>query len=192
MICLVLILLGGAYAGARDAEVIARGAYPDIAVDANGGVHAVYAREGVLYYKKRPKGGAWSDEQSTGLTTEMIHRSVPNRNSPPCILLRESYRDGDKVRKRTILNISHWPPEIIEGFRTLLKGGTAVSSLEGCFDIVRSKAHGHVAAVLHMIRRLKLDSLLGSTTTCERNLVIAMIIARILQPASKLALSREL
>jgi transposase len=118
--------------------------------------------------------------------------TVPNRDSPPCILLRESYRDGKKVRKRTILNISHWPPEIIEGFRTLLKGGTAVSSLEDCFDIIRSKAHGHVAAVLHMIRHLKLDSLLGSKTSRERNLVLAMIIARILQPASKLALSREL
>jgi len=117
---------------------------------------------------------------------------VPNRNSPPCVLLRESYRVEGQVRKRTLLNISHWPPQLIENFRALLKGGIAVSSLEECFDIVRSRAHGHVAAVLGTLRRLKVEPLLAPRPCRERDLVVAMIAARILQPSSKLALSREL
>jgi transposase len=99
--------------------------------------------------------------------------------------------DG-KVRKRTLLNMTDWPAELIEDFRTLLKGGTAVESMEDAFTITRSRAHGHVAAVLGTIRRLKLDSFLSSSRCRQRDLVLAIIVARILQPASKLALSREL
>lgn len=118
--------------------------------------------------------------------------TVPNRNSPPCILLRESYRVDGKVRKRTILNMTDWPAELIEGFRILLKGGTAVESIDDAFTITRSRAHGHVAAVLGTLRRLKLDSIIFSRPCRQRDLVLAMIVSRILQPDSKLALSREL
>ena len=83
----------------------------------------------------------------------MYIETVPNRNSPPAILLREGWREGGKVRKRTLANLSKWPPTLIEGLRVLLKGGAAVSRLDDAFDIVRSKPHGHVAAVLG-IRRL--------------------------------------
>jgi len=127
-----------------------------------------------------------------GYNVVMYIDTIPNRNSPPCILLRESYRVGNKVRKRTLLNITHWPPPLVEDFRTLLKGGNAVSSLESSFDIVRSRSHGHVAAVLGTLRRTGLDKLLASRRCRERDLVVAMIVNRILQPGSKLATSREL
>ena len=87
----------------------------------------------------------------------MYIESVPNRNSPPAVLLRESFRDGSKVRKRTILNLSKWPPHLVQGLRTLLKGGTAVASLQDHFAIARSRPHGHVAAVLGSLRSLGLD-----------------------------------
>lgn len=122
----------------------------------------------------------------------MYIETVPNRNSPPCILLRESYRVGKQVQKRTLLNLTYWPPQLVEDFRTLLKGGTAVGDLQESFDIVRSRAHGHVAAVLGTLDQLQMDSVLNSRPCRERDLVIAMITARILHPSSKLALAREL
>lgn len=127
-----------------------------------------------------------------GYNVVMYIDTIPNRNSPPCILLRESYRVGNKVRKRTLLNITHWPPQLVEDFRTLLNGGNAVSSLENSFDITRSRSHGHVAAILGTLRRTGLDKLLASRRCRERDLVVAMIVNRILQPGSKLATSREL
>ena len=78
----------------------------------------------------------------------MYIESVPNRNSPPAVLLRESFRDAGKVKKRTLANLSKWPPTLVEGLRVLLKGGAAVSRLDDAFDIVRSRPHGHVAAAL--------------------------------------------
>ena len=122
----------------------------------------------------------------------MYIESVPNRNSPPCILIRESYREGKKVKKRTIDNITHWPAYLVEELRIILKGGKAVDSLEGSFEIVRSLPHGHVAAVLGTLRRLGLDQILSSRPCSERDQVIAMIVSRILRPQSKLALSRSL
>ena len=71
---------------------------------------------------------------------------VPNRNSPPAVLLRQSYREGGKVRKRTLANLSKLPEETVEALRILLKGGTAIKTLEDAFEIVRSRPHGHVAA----------------------------------------------
>jgi transposase len=118
--------------------------------------------------------------------------TVPNRHSPPCLLLRESYRVGDKVYKRTLLNLTHWPPQLVEDFRSLLNGGSAVGELENSFDIVRSRAHGHVAAVLGTLRRLGVDKRLAGRRCRERDLVAAMIVQRILQPGSKLAAAREL
>ncbi len=79
----------------------------------------------------------------------MYIESVPHRNSPPAVLLRESYRDGDKVKKRTLANLSDWPVEIVEGLRALLKGGKVVSADGGGgISVVRSLPHGHVAAAL--------------------------------------------
>ena len=115
---------------------------------------------------------------------------VPNRNSPPAILLRESYREGGKVRKRTLANLSQLPPEAVEGLQTLLKGGTAVSELSESFTITRSLPHGHVAAVLGTAQRIGLPALLASKSSRERNLVLAMVVARIIAPGSKLATAR--
>ena len=122
----------------------------------------------------------------------MYIESVPNRNSPPAILLRESYRDAGKVRKRTLANLSKWPTSLVEGLRVLLKGGTAVPDLTTAFDIVRSLAHGHVAAVLGSLRKLRLDRLIAPDASPERERVIALIVARILAPGSKLATARGL
>ena len=122
----------------------------------------------------------------------MYIESVPNRNSPPAVLLRESFRDAGKVRKRTLANLSKWPPTLVEGLRVLLKGGAAVSRLDDAFDIVRSKPHGHVAAVLGTLRRLRLDRAIAGADSPERRRVLAMIVARVLDPGSKLATARSL
>ena len=122
----------------------------------------------------------------------MYIESVPNRNSPPAILLRESYRDAGKVRKRTLANLSKWPTHLVAGLRVLLKGGTAVADLTTAFDIVRSRPHGHVAAVLGSLRKLRLDRLIAPAASPERARVIALIVARILAPGSKLATARGL
>jgi hypothetical protein len=82
---------------------------------------------------------------------------VPNRNSPPAILLRESYRVDGRVKKRTLLNLSDWPADLIEGFRVLLKGGTALPPGQNAIVIKRSLPHGHVAAVLGTLRKIRLD-----------------------------------
>ena len=87
--------------------------------------------------------------------------TVPNRSSPPAILLRESYREGGKVRKRTLLNITDWPSELIAGFRALLKGGTVIPEDRKAITITRSLPHGPVAAVLGTLRQIGLDHLLG-------------------------------
>src|SRR5580692_3000613 len=91
----------------------------------------------------------------------MYIESVPNRNSPPAILLRESYREGKSVRKRTLLNLSNWPAEHVEGLRGVLKGGVVVPVGREAFAVERSLPHGHVAAVLGMARAIGLDRLLG-------------------------------
>ena len=122
----------------------------------------------------------------------MYIESVPNRNSPPAVLLRESFRAAGKVRKRTLANLSKWPPTLIEGLRALLKGGAAVSRLDDAFDIVRSKPHGHVAAVLGTLRKLRLERTIAGADSPERRCVLAMIVARILDPGSKLAAARGL
>ena len=110
----------------------------------------------------------------------MYIESVPNRNSPTAILLRESYRDGAKVKKRTITNLSDWPGEIVEGLRTLLKGGKATPPADQDSIIIhRSLPHGHVAAVLGTLRTIGLDRILGPRGNRPRDLVIAMIAARL-------------
>src|ERR1022692_188933 len=83
----------------------------------------------------------------------MYVATVPNRNSPPAILLRESFRLGGKVRNRTLSNLSHWPPAQLDALRSVLKGATSIGApLPQAFDLVRSRPHGHVAAVLGTLR----------------------------------------
>ncbi len=122
----------------------------------------------------------------------MYIESVPNRNSPPAILLRESYRDGGKIKKRTIANLSDWPTEIVEGLRTLLKGGKVAPADQESIIVRRALPHGHVAAVLGTLRNIGLDRMLGPPRNRCRDLVIAMIVARLIAPASKLATARML
>ncbi|MBV8103209.1 MAG: IS1634 family transposase, partial [Hyphomicrobiales bacterium] len=121
----------------------------------------------------------------------MYIETVPNRGSPPAILLRESYRDGKSVRKRTLLNLSHWPPEHVEGLRGVLKGGVVLPPGGQPFAIERSLPHGAVAAVLGTARAVDLERLLGPKNAEEpnrpRDLVMAMIVGRVIAPASKLA-----
>ena len=117
---------------------------------------------------------------------------VPNRNSPPAILLRESYRVDGKVKKRTLLNLSDWPLELVEGFRALLKGATVLPPGQEAISIKRSLPHGHVAAVLGTLRLIGLDRLLGPAGNRCRDLVMAMIVARLIAPVSKLATAKAL
>lgn len=122
----------------------------------------------------------------------MYIETVPNRSSPPCTLLRESYRLGAKVKKRTITNLTQWPPHLVEGLRSLLRGGTVVEDLSDCFDVVRSLPHGHVAAVLGTLRRIGLDRIIGGKDASAHALVLAMIVSRVIDPQSKLATARGL
>jgi len=121
----------------------------------------------------------------------MYIETVPNRNSPPCILLRESFRQGGKVRKRTLANLTHWPPDLVEGLRQLLQGGKVLEELPD-FDILRSLPHGHVAATLGALRNVGLDKLIAPRHSRRRDLVVAMIVARVIDPRSKLATARGL
>jgi len=118
--------------------------------------------------------------------------TVPNRKSPPCVLLRESYREGGKVRKRTLCNLTDWPPELVENLRLWLKGGAVTGQPTEAFEIVRSRPHGHVAAVLGTLRRIGLDQLVASRRCRERDLVVAMIVERMVDPGSKPATARHL
>src|SRR5271165_1249821 len=121
----------------------------------------------------------------------MYVETVPNRNSPPAILLRESYREGGKVKKRTLLNLSDWPRERIAGFTALLKGGTVIPSDQEAISIVRALPHGHVAAALGTARKIGLDRLIGPDGR-RRDLILALAVSRILEPGSKLATARAL
>src|SRR4029077_12155651 len=122
----------------------------------------------------------------------MYIEAVPNRNSPPAILLRESYREGGKVRKRTLCNLSDWPTAYIEGLRGVLKGGTVIPAERDAFTIIRSLPHGHVAAALGTARKIGLDRILGPDGNRCRDLVLALLVSRILDPGSKLAAARAL
>ena len=120
----------------------------------------------------------------------MYIESVPNRNSKPCVLLRESYREGRKVKKRTLANLSKLPEDLIQGIRRLLKGGQVIEDYEEKFEVIRSLPHGHVAAVLETIKKLKLDKIIDSRRSHMRDLSIALIASRIIDPRSKLATAR--
>src|SRR5436309_14701583 len=125
----------------------------------------------------------------------MYVERIPNRNSPPAILLRESYRDGDKVKKRTLANLSDWPAAKIEALRRVLRDEAVAPTDQQALSVLRSLPHGHVAAALGTLRKLGLDRLLsqgGRQPRREVALCIAMIVARLADPCSKLATSRLL
>ena len=120
---------------------------------------------------------------------------IPNRSSPPAYLLRETYREGKKVRKRTLANITHWPVAKIEALRRVLRGDLAGGDAGRGLSLLRSLPHGHVAAALGALRKLGLDRVLsqgGGQPAREVALSIAMMVARLIDPASKLATARLL
>src|SRR3978361_728928 len=122
----------------------------------------------------------------------MYIESAPNRNSPPAILLRETYRQNGKFCKRTLCNLSNWPTGHVEGLRGVLKGGTVIPAGRDAFTVIRSLPHGHVAAAVATARRIGLEGILGADGNRCRDLVLAMLISRILDPVSKLATARAL
>lgn len=121
----------------------------------------------------------------------MYITSVPNRNSRPAILLRESYRENGKVKNRTIANLTDWDPALVEAFKALLAAKKAPGPLAP-FHVVRALPHGHVAAVLGVAHDIGLPALLSARNSRERSLAIALIVQRVLDPASKLSSSRAL
>ena len=122
----------------------------------------------------------------------MYIESVANRNSPPAVLLRESYREDGKVRKRTLANLSCLSEEVIEGLKVLLRGGVAVPSAAEVFSVERSLPHGHVAAVLGSARNAGAAHWFASAPKELQPLLLAMLTARVISPASKLATHRML
>lgn len=120
----------------------------------------------------------------------MYISTVPNRNSPPAILLREGWREGNKTRQRTLANLSHWPTEKIESLRRLLRDELLVSP-QDLLSTQKTLPHGHVEALLLAVRKLGLDAVISSKRCRERDLVLAMIVQRLLDPCSKLATTRQ-
>ena len=119
----------------------------------------------------------------------MYVETVPNRNSPPAILLREGRREGKRVHKRTLANLTHWPKDKIERLRRVLKNEPLVHP-DQLFAIERSLPHGHVEILLEVLRQLKLPALIDPRPSPKRDRVLAMIVQRLLHPASKLATTR--
>jgi hypothetical protein len=116
---------------------------------------------------------------------------VPNRGSPPAILLRESYREAGKVKNRTLASLSSWPEAKVEALARVLKGQPPpAAGLDGAFEITRSLPHGHVAAVLGTARQLGLEELIDPVPSRRRDLVTAMAVAQVIAPDSKLAIAR--
>src|SRR6266436_1884437 len=123
----------------------------------------------------------------------MYVAKVPNRGSPPAVLLRESYREAGKVKNRTLANLSSWPEAKVDALARVLKGQLApAAAVEGAFEISRSLPHGHVAAVLGTARQLGLEELIDPEPSRQRDLVTAMAAAQVIAPDSRLAIARGL
>jgi hypothetical protein len=122
----------------------------------------------------------------------MYVAKVPNRSSPPAVLLRESYREDGKVKNRTLANLSAWPDAKIDALSRVLKGQPPAAALQGSFEITRSLPHGHVAAVLGSLRQLGLEELIDPAPSRRRDLVAAIAVAQVIEPDSKLAIARGL
>lgn len=119
----------------------------------------------------------------------MYVATIPNRGSTPTIIIREGYREGGKVKNRTIANITHWPAEQVEALRLVLKG-KRVAEVDQVFEKLDSRHHGHVHAVLLAVRQLGLDTLIAAKPCRERDLIVGALVARICEPDSKLAMTR--
>ena len=117
---------------------------------------------------------------------------IPNRGSPPAVLLRDSYREGGKVKNRTLANLSHWPEHKVDRLARALKGRPPQLDLSAAFEITRSLPHGHVAAVLGTAERFGLAELIDPTPSRRRDLVCALVVAAVIAPDSKLATARGL
>jgi hypothetical protein len=122
----------------------------------------------------------------------MYVAKVPNRGSPPAVLLRESYREAGKVKNRTLANLSSWPEAKVDALAQVLKGQPPAAAVEGTFEISRSLPHGHVTAVLGTARQLGLEELIDPAPSRHRDLVTAMAVAQVIAPDSKLAIARGL
>ena len=125
-------------------------------------------------------------------TMAIYIESIPNRNSPPAILLRYAKRNGKRIERKTLANLSKTPAFIVDAIRILLKGGVIVNSLDQAFTVHRSLPHGHVAALVSLASQIGLPRILHRTGSRQRDLALAAIIARIISPASKLATARAL
>lgn len=119
----------------------------------------------------------------------MYVAEIPNRGGKPTFIIREGFREGGKVKNRTIANITHWPKDQINALKLVLNG-TKIAAVDELFEKVESKHHGHVQAVLKVIDKLGLDKLISAKPCRERNIIIAVIVARLCQPDSKLAMTR--
>src|SRR6476620_5384083 len=117
---------------------------------------------------------------------------VPNRGSPPAVLLRESFRENGQVKTRTLANLSRWPEHKVDKLQRALKGLPATGDLAGAFDITRSLPHGHVAAVVGTAEKLGMATLIDPAPSRNRDLVCAMLAAAVIEPGSKLAVARGL
>jgi hypothetical protein len=117
---------------------------------------------------------------------------VPNRGSPPAVLLRESYREEGKVRNRTLANLSRWPEDKVDALQRVLKGLPPKVALAEAFEIARSRPHGHAAAAVGTAQRLGMAELIDAAPSRARDLAMALVVARVLAPASKLATARGL
>lgn len=115
---------------------------------------------------------------------------IPNRTSPPAMLLREAWRDHGRVRKRTIANFSAWPAARIEALRRVLRDQPLVCADE-LFTVETSLPRGHVEAILGLLRRLGLDTAIASKRSRARALVLAMIVERLIHSCSTLATTRS-
>ena len=133
------------------------------------------------------------DVNTRGMIVVMYVVKVPNRGSPPAILLRESYREAANGMNRTLANLSAWPEAKVEALSRVLKGQPPpAADLDGAFEITRSLPHGHVAAVLGTARQLGLEELIDPVPSRQRDLVAAMAVAQVIAPDSKLAIARGL
>ena len=117
---------------------------------------------------------------------------ISNRGRSPQTLLRQSWREGKRVRHKTVANLTKLPPHVVDGFRAVLKGGAVFTGIDDAVSIRRSLAHGHVAAILGVARKLGLARILDRKNTRSGKLALAAVIARMIEPASKLSTARHL
>jgi len=119
----------------------------------------------------------------------MYIETIPNRQSRPTILLRQGWREGKKVRRRTVANLTHWPTAKLEALRRLLRD-EPLASPQRVFVVEHTLPHGAVEAIVGTMRQSGLDTLIASTPCRERQLVLAMIAERLIHPSSKLGTTR--